>query len=81
MHRVKMAICELAWRVLWRWWPHIYMATPVDGDSPTPVHAGSPRNPDMGTINRSTFVVECVIKVGEVVQSDGPITRDEVTHD
>ena len=83
MHRLKMALCQACWRVLWRWWPHIYMATPIDNDSPAPVHAGSPRDPDMATINRSVFVVECVIKVGYVVQSTVPtdFASDEVTHD
>jgi hypothetical protein len=69
VHRLKMAACELAWRMLWRWWPHAYMATLPDGDPPTTVHAGGPRKPDMATINRSAFVMECVIRVGDIVQT------------
>jgi len=32
------------------------------------VHAGSPRHPDMETINRSSIVLECTIMVGDIVQ-------------
>jgi hypothetical protein len=45
------------------------MATLPDGDPPTTVHAGGPRKPDMATINRSAFVMECVIRVGDIVQT------------
>jgi hypothetical protein len=69
VHRLKMTACELARRVLWRWWPHAYMANLPGYEPLLMVHAGGPRRPDMATINRSSVVLECTIMVGRVVQT------------
>jgi hypothetical protein len=69
VHRLKMVACELARRVLWRWWPHTYVANLPGYEPPLMVHAGGPRRPDMPTINQSSVVLECTIVVGDVVQT------------
>ena len=76
MHRLKMAACGLARRVLWRWWPHVYVAKLPGYEPPLTVNAGSPRHPDMPMIRQSSLVLECTIVVGRVVQ-DIQLNSDE----
>lgn len=66
---MKLYLCKIAWRVLWKWWPdRVYIAAVPGEIFTTVLEAGTPNSPHYDTIQRATYVWEKLDHGGKLVK-------------